>query len=186
VAKIIDRLLLFLYSLTLIVVTCVLLASAFDWISLDRTIEFITDVYTDTHTAIAFISVCVVLLLISIRFFYLSIRTGQAQVPSVNVRNEWGEVRISMETVENLALKAASRSRGVKDLKARVQINPAGLEIQIRTIVDGETSIPALTEEMQSNVKGHIHEITGIPVAEVSVFIANVAHASPAFKSRVE
>jgi len=185
-AKIIDRLLLFLYSLLLIIIACVLLASAFNWISLDTTSEFLTEVYTDTNTAIAFISVCAAVLLISLRFFYLSVRTGQAQTPSIDIRNEWGEVRISMETVENLALKAASRSRGVKDLKARVRVNPAGLEILIRTIVDGESSIPALTEEMQSNVKGHIYEVTGIPVADVSVFIANVASASPAFKSRVE
>ncbi|MNN79526.1 hypothetical protein D3C81_1961790 [compost metagenome] len=53
-------------------------------------------------------------------------------------------------------------------------------------MVDGESSIPALTEEMQSAVKQHIEEITGIPVASVSVFIANIVQSAPTFKSRVE
>lgn len=185
-AKIIDRLLLFLFSLALIVATGFLLAAAFGLISYDRTSLFLHDVYFDRYTAIAFISVCVAALLISVRFFYISVRTGRTQAPSVDQRNEWGDIRISLDTVENLALKAAGRTRGVKDLRARVGVNSAGLEISIRTVVDGETSIPALTEEMQSAVKGLVEEITGLPVAVVSVFVANIVQNTPAFKSRVE
>jgi len=55
----------------------------------------------------------------------------------------------------------------------------------IRAAVDGESSIPELSEEMQRLVKGHVEEITGIPVANVSVFIANLIQAHT-FKSRVE
>lgn len=185
-AKIIDRLLLFLFSLALIAATGVLLSAAFGLIPFDRTSSFLHNVYFDRYTAIGFISVCIILLLISIRFLYISVRTGRSNVPSVDQRNERGDIRISLDTVENLALKAAGRTRGVKELRARVGVNSAGLEISIRTVVDGETSIPALTEEMQSAVKGLVEEITGLPVAEVSVFIANVVQNTPAFKSRVE
>ncbi|MNJ03652.1 hypothetical protein D3C73_1640630 [compost metagenome] len=71
-------------------------------------------------------------------------------------------------------------------MKARVKVDQAGLEIEIRTVVDGETSIPAITEEVQSSIKSYIEEITGIPVARVSVYVANVVQSAPAFKSRVE
>lgn len=185
-AKMLDRLLLFLFSLAMIVATGVLLASAFNWIGYNETSSFWYDVYTDPYTAAVFITSCVVALLISLRLFYISVRTGQAQAPSIDQRNDFGDIRISLETVENLALKAASRSRGVKDLRARVRVSSAGLEITLRTLVDGETSIPLLTEEIQSGVKAHIEEITGIPVAEVSVFVANVVQSAPTFKSRVE
>ena len=170
----------------MIVASGILLASAFDWISFDKTSTFLHDVYTDTGTAVPFIIVCSVVLLISIRLFYISVRTGQAQAPSIDQRNDWGDIRISIDTVENLALKIASRSRGVKDLKARVRVDSAGLDILIRTVVDGETPIPALTEEMQEAIKQHIEEITGIPVAMVSVYVANVVQSAPSFKSRVE
>lgn len=185
-AKMLDRLLLFLFSFIMIIGTGVLLASAFNWIGYNETSSFWYSVYTDANTASIFIASCVVVLLISLRLFYISVRTGQAQSPSIDQRNDFGDIRISMETVENLALKAANRSRGLKDLKARVRVSSAGLEITLRTLVDGEMSIPALTEEIQSNVKSHIEEITGIPVAEVSVFVANVVQSAPTFKSRVE
>ncbi len=39
---------------------------------------------------------------------------------------------------------------------------------------------------MQRAVAQQVEEATGIPVAEVSVFIANVTQAPATFKSRVE
>jgi uncharacterized alkaline shock family protein YloU len=118
--------------------------------------------------------------------FYIAVRPSSVNTPSIDQRTDFGDIRISVETVENLALKAAQRSRGVKDLRARVSISPNGLEIIIRTLVEGDSSIPILTEEIQKTVKMQIEEITGIPVASVSVYVANVVQTNQAFKSRVE
>jgi uncharacterized alkaline shock family protein YloU len=186
VAKIIDRLLLFLFSLAIIVAACCMLAAAFNWIPIEETQDFIHDVYTDDYTAIAFITSCLLILLIGIRFFYISVRMVNSQAPSFDQRNELGDLRVSVDTIENLALKAAGRTRGVKELRARVGAGNAGIEITIRSVVDGETPIPLLTEEIQNAVKQQIEEITGFPVATVSVYIANVAQSTPTFKSRVE
>ncbi|OXM88288.1 alkaline shock response membrane anchor protein AmaP [Paenibacillus rigui] len=184
--RVIDKLLLFVFSLAVLVACGVLLFCAFGWISYETLGTFAHNVYYDLKTALIFIALTVVVALISIRFLYVSFRRGKANVPSIDQRTDYGDIRISMETVENLSLKAARRTRGVKDLKARVKVSQAGLEIIIRAIVDGESSIPQLTEEMQSGVKSHIEEITGIPVAIVTVFVANIQQSSPTFKSRVE
>ncbi|MNJ66244.1 hypothetical protein D3C77_623040 [compost metagenome] len=52
-------------------------------------------------------------------------------------------------------------------------------------MVDGETSILTLTEEVQKQVHDYVEEITGIPVSNVSVYIANLVQ-STVIKSRVE
>ncbi|AFC29787.1 hypothetical protein PM3016_2917 [Paenibacillus mucilaginosus 3016] len=184
--KVLDRLLLFLFSIAVLLIAIVCLFGAFGLISLDTAGNFLVNVYRDLDTAVIFIASAVVLALLALRFLYLSVRRSKGTAPSIDQRTEFGDIRISMDTVENLALKAAGRSRGVKDLRARVKVSQAGLEIVVRAIVDGESSIPNMTEEMQSNVKRHIEEITGIPVAFVSVFIANIQPSSPTFKSRVE
>jgi uncharacterized alkaline shock family protein YloU len=186
VAKIIDRLLLFILSLTLIISTAILLLATFGAISIEQSLKFLNKVYYDTQTAVPFIVIITIILLISVRMLYIAVRPGRVNSPSIDQRTDYGDIRISVETVENLALKAAQRSRGVKDLKTRVSVGPSGLEIIIRTLVDGENSIPSLTEEIQSTVKSHIEEVTGIPVATVSVYVANVIQANHAFKSRVE
>lgn len=185
-AKVIDKLLLFIFSIVVLIASFVLLVAAFGLIPLNGALNFVHDLYTDLKVAVPFISVTTIVLLLAARFLYLSVRRGKSSVPSIDQRTEFGDIRISLDTVENLSLKAAARSRGVRDLRARVKVNQAGIEIVIRAIVDGETPIPALTEEMQVNVKKHIEDITGIPVAFVSVFIANIQQSTPTFKSRVE
>ncbi|WP_017815281.1 MULTISPECIES: alkaline shock response membrane anchor protein AmaP [Paenibacillus] len=178
-AKIMDRLLLFIYSLSIgiLSVLAILLLSGQVPMELD---------YRNEQTLyITVIAVAVILFLLSIRFFYVSIRTERGHLNAVHQRTEFGDIQISLETIENMALKAAERTRGVRDVKTRVRVVESGLEIMIRAIVDGEHSIPGLSEEMQKSIQKQIEDITGIPVSSVAVYIANIVQ-SPAFKSRVE
>ncbi|WP_027093765.1 alkaline shock response membrane anchor protein AmaP [Cohnella thermotolerans] len=186
--KVLDRLLLFVYSLAVgaaAVVAIVAACGGFD-------INFLKDTVVeeaaggDAVVQTTVIAAAAVLLLISLRFFVVSVRRGGNHSPSINQRTEHGDIRISVETVENIALKAASRTRGVKDLRARIRAAESGLQVTIRAFVDGETPIPTLSEEMQKTVSEQIEATTGIPVADVSIFIANVTHAPATFKSRVE
>ena len=183
--KIIDKVLLFIYSISAIILTGIGLVIAFEWIAEDLTTDIVRAIYSPSSEKVVTIVICSLIFLISIRFFYLSVRFNRERTGTIDQRNDFGDVRISIETVQNLSLKAASRIRGVKDLRARVKISDSGLDIQLRSIVDGETSIPQLTDEIQRNVKAYVEEITGIPVAYVTVFVANVVQ-TPTFKSRVE
>ncbi|PYI55053.1 alkaline shock response membrane anchor protein AmaP [Paenibacillus flagellatus] len=184
--KVLDRLLLFLYTLIIGIGVVFFLVASFGWLPIESAENFVSNLYYEGSTAYPAIAIGLFVLLATCRFFYVSVRRGRGQVPSIDQRTDVGDIRISLETVENLSLKAAGRVRGVKDLKARVSVNDAGLDIVLRAVVDGESSIPELSEEMQRSVKSHIEDITGIPVANVSVFIANVMQSSHTFKSRVE
>jgi uncharacterized alkaline shock family protein YloU len=184
--RVVDKLLLFLYSSVIFIASCFVLSAAWNWIPLSSSQHAVDNLYFEKGPAYTIIAVSLVILLISIRFLYIALRRGSSQAPSIDQHTEFGDIRISLETVENLSLKAAGRTRGVKDLRARVKVNQSGLEIIIRTIVDGDSPIPDLTEEMQSSVKRYLEEITGIPVASVTVFVANIVQSSPTFKSRVE
>lgn len=182
--KIFDKLLLFVFSVVAAIGAVALILYGSDFIPAQYWPD--QDAVADSLALrITLIAIGIVLLLISVRFLYLSMRAGRATAPSIDQRTDFGDIRISLETVENLSLKSAARIKGVQDLKARVHVTQAGLEIVIRAVVDGESSIPELTEEMQRSVKSHLEEITGIPVASVSVFVANIIQ-SVAFRSRVE
>jgi uncharacterized alkaline shock family protein YloU len=179
VAKILDRLLLFIYSLSIgiISVIAILLLTSAVPVSLSS---------TDKNTLyITVLVVAVVLFLLSIRFFYISVRRDRASLPSIDQRTEYGDIQISVDTIENLSYKAASRVRGVRDVKTRIRVSESGLEINVRALVDGESAIPPLTEEVQKQVHDQVEQITGIPVSYVSVYIANLVQ-SPVIKSRVE
>ncbi|WP_110932357.1 alkaline shock response membrane anchor protein AmaP [Paenibacillus bouchesdurhonensis] len=177
--KILDRLLLFIYSLSIGILSVIAILLVTNAVPVDL------KQYDGNAWIIAAVSVAAVLFLLSIRFFYISIKRDRGSLPSIDQRTEYGDIQISVETIENLSYKAASRVRGIRDVKTRIRITDSGLEIMVRALVDGETSIPELTEEVQKQVHDHVEEITGIPVSYVSVYIANLVQ-SPVIKSRVE
>ncbi|MDO3409533.1 alkaline shock response membrane anchor protein AmaP [Saccharibacillus sp. CPCC 101409] len=178
-AKIVDRLLLFIYSLSILILSILAI------LLLSRSIRMPVDFRLDLNMLTALIAAASVLILISLRLLYVSLRTSRSHLHLVDQRTDLGDIQISVETIENLCLKAASRVRGVKDPRTRIRMTEPGLEVQIRAVIDGEHAIPQLTEEVQRGVKSFVQEITGVPVASVSVYISGVAQA-PAFKSRVE
>lgn len=161
--------------------TCI----GFGWINKTLADDALTALYSNQNLYITLGIIGIILFLISIRFFVVSLSRNTLSTQSIDQRTEFGDIRISIETMENLALKAALRQRNVKDLRARVHASDTGLDIVLRAVVDGEASIPALTEEVQKTVKDYVEEITGIPVTNVSVFIANIIQTNT-IKSRVE
>lgn len=178
-AKILDRLLLFIYSLSIgiISVIAILLLTNIVPLSLSSSDEKTLYIVSLVVAALLFI--------LSIRFFYISVRRERNSLSSIDQRTDYGDIQISIETIQNLSYKAASRVRGIKEVKTKIKITDAGLEIIVRAMVDGETSIPSLTEEVQKQVHDHVEEITGIPVSYVSVYIANIVQ-STVMKNRVE
>ncbi|UHA72879.1 alkaline shock response membrane anchor protein AmaP [Paenibacillus sp. 481] len=175
--RVVDRILLFVYSLAVGILSAAVLLIISEVVD-TAPFGFRGDIQFLVITA------CV-LFLISLRFFYVSLRRERKSVTSIDQRTEIGDIKVSLETIENVALKAAGRIRGVKDLKARIRTNESGLDITIRAVVDGESSIPNITEEVQRNVKEYVQEITGIPVSYVSVYVANIVQTQT-FKARVE
>ncbi|CAM4267851.1 alkaline shock response membrane anchor protein AmaP [Paenibacillus phoenicis] len=178
-AKILDRILMFIYSLSIAILSVFVILVLTDAVPLELKVLEQQPIYIGTWVA------AILLLLISIRVFYISVSRDRSSATSIDQRNEYGDIQISVDTIENLAYKAASRVRGIKEVKTRIRITESGLEIVVRALVDGETSIPALTEEVQKQVHDRVEEITGIPVSYVSVYIANLVH-SPVLKGRVE
>ncbi|MFS1512221.1 alkaline shock response membrane anchor protein AmaP [Chengkuizengella sp. SCS-71B] len=176
--KIFDRLLLFLYSIFVTVV------SLFVVIQMLQTGDINLPYLNDVQEIIFYVIVAVVVL-ISIRFIYITLRSNSATKPSIDQRNDYGDIKISMETIEQVALKAAARVKGTKDTKAKITASQSGIEVKIKTYVDGETAIPKLTEEIQQNVNDYIEDVTGIPVSNVSVLVVNIFQSNT-FKSRVE
>ncbi|WP_138493034.1 alkaline shock response membrane anchor protein AmaP [Paenibacillus pinistramenti] len=178
-AKILDRILLFIYSLSIGIISVIAI------LLITNAVPVSIDSNTEAQLLVAVLVIAVLLFLLSIRFFYVSVRRDRSSLPSIDQRTEFGDIQISVETIENLSYKAASRVRGVRDVKTRIRVSESGLEINVRALVDGETAIPPLTEEVQKQVHDQVEEITGIPVSYVSVYIANLVQ-SPVMKSRVE
>lgn len=130
----------------------------------------------------------ILLLFIAASLFFLIRRSGGNESDeTINQKNELGETRVTLTAMENIAAKVLQRIAGVKDWKIRLRSSEVeGHQFFIKVMVDGERPIPQLTEQIQSEVKQKVEEISGIPIQQVSVLISDIGFVQPQKSRRVE
>jgi uncharacterized alkaline shock family protein YloU len=186
-ARMFDRLLLFIYTFIIACFMIVLMCMTFGWIGYRRAENYLDNMYHEPLIKNSLLIASIIFILISARLFYLAIRRHQAVTPSVNLPSEYGNVSISMDTIQNVALRAAGRMKGINELKARIQLKENGLEIELRMKIDGDSTIPQMTADVQLAVKEQVELQTGIAVQKISVYVINIVSTTvPTFKSRIE
>ena len=102
---------------------------------------------------------------------------------SISKYNNNGEIRISLDSIENIALLATRKFSNVRDSKAYVMKKNDSIKIVVKMVVSMDTNIPSISEEIQAKIRKAVEESSGIPVDEVNVFVENIFSS---YKSRVE
>ncbi len=181
-----QRLLLTIYCLSLTIISVIVFLVSLNIIQDDSVYYIIDSLYNDIETAVIAIVSSIVFIVLSLWFLTLSFR-GTPKASGIHQFGEFGDIIITIDTLESIAIKAARKVKGVKDLKARVKQGEteAGIRIGLRITVDGESSIPEIIELLQQNVKSHTEEITGVSVETVTVVVENTIQSTPS-RGRVE
>lgn len=183
--RVFNKLFLFLFSLTFMVVSIFTLLIGLGTIDYILLSDMIGQIYGNYNIQLALIIISAITIVTSI---YLLIKSLQGkQMPSFsNRRSDIGEIRISMDTLVNLASKVASKVKGVKEQKVKVRPEEdETVTIIIKIYVDGETPIPQISDEIQLNVKENIEQIAGVLVGQVHIVVANIGQSNIK-KARVE
>lgn len=180
-----DRFVLALYSLVLTAVSIIAIAVSVRLIPADWVGYWIYMVYNSDSTRISLFVLSAIFLLISLRFFTYGFRKRGKISPTIDRQGEIGDIRISLDTVESIASRAAKRLRGIRELQAKAIPVESGTAIRLKVTVDGEASIPQLTDELQKNVKHDVEQIAGIHVDKVTVLVTDIVRSQVA-RSRVE
>lgn len=130
------------------------------------------------------VTVEAIFFVLSLLFLFSGFRNDKDK-KSVSKHTNIGEIKISLNSIENIALTTAKRSSGVRDTKAYVSKVGEGVSISIKTVVLPDINIPALSEDLQQKVKKSVEDSSGISVNDVAVIVENIA-APAALKARVE
>ncbi|HJV44450.1 MAG TPA: alkaline shock response membrane anchor protein AmaP [Bacillota bacterium] len=172
-----DRFILTLYSLALTILSVIAIAVFMRLISLELIQLNLQVIYEFDQPRYAYLAVSVIFFLISLKFLLQGFRRskGHESATVISQTTDIGHVTISLNTIESIALKAARRIRGVRDVKSVVKANETGTSIVLKAAVDGETPIQGIIDEIQKAVKHQIEKIVGIEIKEVDVLITEVA-----------
>jgi len=127
-----------------------------------------------------------VFLLFSLFFLVFRTKPADTEPQAITHRMEGGDIKISYETLEQLVERAASRIRGVQNLKTRVRQGEHGMKILVRYAIEADLDIPKTTEELQAGVKSYVEATAGIPVQDVTVHVTELSIPRDVVKKRVE
>ncbi|QZY56961.1 alkaline shock response membrane anchor protein AmaP [Crassaminicella profunda] len=177
--KLIDRIFLSLYSLCIAILSLVFIIAPFNnW--LYTWTSYILKVYRMNWE---YMIIPVIFLLISMRFLFSGSKKNHLKSNSIIKHTSYGEVKITMETIENMAHKCAKAVHGLRDIKALSHDSHDGLIITIKAFALSDINIPETAMTIQKKIKEHIEETTGVVVKEVKITIDNIASQN---KKRVQ
>jgi len=126
---------------------------------------------------------------LAVVFFLISVKLVMAAFQKKGVYNTLiqdtalGQVRISLEALENLVKRVTYQVQGVREVKPHILVEPNGVKVLIRAVVVPDLSIPEITDEVQVRVKDYLAEVAGITVQSVKILVENI---SSELKARVE
>lgn len=169
-----DRALLAAYTFFLTVVFLIFSAVMLGWTS---PVLVFRDFFYHSRPD-AFWTLMVLLIFAGGRLFWVSIYKPRGK-HVVLTESNLGQVRISLQAIENLVVKVVSQINGVREVKPRIFSIPQGIGIQVRASVTPDINIPEVSAEIQGRVKDRVFEVTGISVGNVKVSIENIAVKRP-------
>lgn len=173
---ILDSVILTIYTLAMMVLSLLMVLGAVvpDWI---KPAEWLTTAMSTTRGLVSVGLIGFIFFASSVRLITLAFRRQGGGQPVVH-ETAMGEVRISLEAVENLIRKVARSTKGVREVKAVVRHDKEDLSVSLRCTISPEVSIPEVSEEIQNNVRQYVKRVVGVDLAEVQLEVENIANDS--------
>lgn len=170
---VLDRIVLTLYTLSLAIISflMVLFAAAPDWVPVAKWL----DQARGASSRVAIFTAGLAFFLVSVRLIIFAFsRRGSGQ--AVVHETALGDVRISLDAVENLVRRVSRGIKGVREIKAQVTQASGGLVVELKGVISPEVSIPDVSEEVQNAVKSYVKRVVGVEVAEVRLHVENISN----------
>ncbi len=120
--------------------------------------------------------------LIGVRLFWKGLVVERKKKQAVVQDGELGDVRVSLPAIESLAEKVVSTIKGVRDVRAKVVSAPQGINMHMNITVSPDSNVPALSKDIQQQVRDSVLNVAGIAVHEVRVAVESFTSR----KNRVE
>ncbi|MHB1125356.1 MAG: alkaline shock response membrane anchor protein AmaP [Bacillota bacterium] len=165
-----ERVLLAIYALIVVVLSALALSVAAGW---TVPLDLVNASFGNLSSRWIIGAVSALLLLLG-----LSLTMGQFRHPPVIQAlvqsTSLGEVRITLQALENMVSKVSRNIKGIREIKPRVRIAPDGVAILLQAIVSPDQNILLVTGQLQETIKDYIQSTVGIDVLEVRVMIQSI------------
>lgn len=177
--RMLDRILLTIYTFIIFILSLVLMGISIHIIPIRGALK--SEVFFRYNWPLTLI-ISLIFLFVSLRLLVSGFSTKKPS-SSLLTTTELGIIRVSVNTLDNLAQKAVRSFEQIKEAKSIIIPDTDGVKIQLKITILPEVKMPELTQNIQARVKEYVEQLSGISVKEVQVYIDSLAVIS---KNRVE
>lgn len=178
------RILLAIYAFFLTIISAILMLIPFRNEILDRIYYLALHILESKYLTLIFLLVSFLFFVLSLCFLLSGFKSNKDK-KAVSKYTNIGEIKISLNSIENIALNTSRRVNGVRETKATITKSEDNVSITLKAIVLPDVNIPALSEELQVKIKEAVEETSGIKVDSVRIIVESI-YSGSLIKARVE
>ncbi len=167
--KIIQNIFSFLIALILIVLTITLSLYGFGLLSAGFIPDLIARTYNSWQAAVVYL----VFLLMSLFVIYPYFTDKKFKSTRL-LSSESGDITITISAISNLIKDRVKEKERFEDIKVKLEEQEEGLKIILSGKLTVPGNLPAISENIQHDLKSYIKKTTGIEVAKVQIRIDDV------------
>lgn len=182
--KYLDKLINFIFSLVILVVSVVIVLVTAGFIEDDIVYTYMSEnIFSEANNTITCIVAIVVFFAALKTTIFLS-KTNTKKKAAIMVDTTHGKIQIAQETIENTAKSVVKNYQEVKDAQVRMVKDKKAVNVYMSLLVLPNTNIIELSSKVQDEVKEAIQNTTGVKVNNVDIKIKNIADSRNASKTK--
>jgi uncharacterized alkaline shock family protein YloU len=167
--KIIQNIFSFLIALILIVLTITLSLYSFGLLSANFIPDLISRSYNSWQAAVVYLAFLLMALFVIYPYF-----TDRKFKSTRLLSSESGDITITISALSNLIKDRVREKEKFDDIKVKLEEQDEGLKIVLSGKLTVPGDLPAISENIQHDLKSYIKQTTGIQVAKVQIRIDDV------------
>ena len=182
--KIIDRIILTIFSIIVLTESVLAIFLIFGWVAPQDLVAITTDALNNSTVYNIVFGSSIICIIFAIKAILFSSSYSKTQREAkkqdkigegVLLENEDGKLLISKETIERIANGVVEKFSNIKDSKTRVYIDiKNNISIIVELQILQSTVIKDLNSELQMRIKEAIKNATDLDVNEVNIKIKNI------------
>jgi len=167
--KIIKNIFSFTIALILIVLTIALSLYSFGLLSVNLIPDLILRSYNSWQAGVVYLAILLMSLFVIYPYF------TDRKFKSTNLlSSESGDITITISALSNLIKDRVREKEKFDDLKVKLEEKEEGLKIILSGKLTVPGDLPAISENIQHDLKSYIKQTTGIQVEKVQIRIDDV------------
>jgi len=185
--KVIEKIILVIYSIIMIILASVCCLLIFRWLDVNGINEFLNCILSNNILSNIILVVSIIFILASIKCIFFLSKKSDYYKDNLLLRNEDGKLIIAKATIENLVNNAISGFTSAQEVNTRVKFNKENnIIINVILLVKEETNIKELSNNIQSKVKEIIKRTSDLNVQEINIKIKNIQKEDKNISKEIE